>query len=210
MRPTRSARSGRSCSCKSSTTTTTSFGRRKGEGRREAKRGDFSVRKQKQTKWSQNPRHPTSLLPSLRNVLRAENDRDVYLVFDHMATDLHAALRGGVLADVHRRYVMYQLLRALKYMHSAHVLHRDIKVRGRGGEKFCFVFPFFLGRPRPPLPPLPSTPLAIQPAAQLRVRGQAGRLWPRPVPPPARRGRGRGRRGRLAGRALPLGAGADG
>ena len=63
----------------------------------------------------------------MRNVLRAENDRDVYRVFDHMATDLHAALRGGVLADVHRRYVMYQLLRALKYMHSANVMHRDLK-----------------------------------------------------------------------------------
>ena len=92
----------------------------------------------------------------MRNVLRAENDRDVYLVFDHMATDLHAALRGGVLADVHRRYVMYQLLRALKYMHSAHVLHRDIKVRGRGGEKFCFVFPFLAD---PALLSLPSPPL---------------------------------------------------
>lgn len=71
----------------------------------------------------------------LRNVLRAANDRDVYLVFDHMATDLAAALRGGVLADVHRRYVMYQLLRALKYMHSAAVLHRDIKVKRESGER---------------------------------------------------------------------------
>lgn len=59
--------------------------------------------------------------------MRAENDRDVYLVFDAMETDLHAALRAGVLLDVHRRYTMYQLLRALKYVHSASVLHRDIK-----------------------------------------------------------------------------------
>ena len=57
----------------------------------------------------------------LRNVMRAENDRDVYLVFDAMETDLHAALRAGVLLDVHRRYAMYQLLRALKYVHSAQV-----------------------------------------------------------------------------------------
>ena len=59
--------------------------------------------------------------------MRAENDRDVYLVFDAMETDLHAALRAGVLLDVHRRYAMYQLLRALKYVHSASVLHRDVK-----------------------------------------------------------------------------------
>ena len=58
--------------------------------------------------------------------MRAENDRDVYLVFDAMETDLHAALRAGVLLDVHRRYAMYQLLRALKYVHSASVLHRDV------------------------------------------------------------------------------------
>lgn len=59
--------------------------------------------------------------------MRAENDRDVYLVFDAMETDLHAALRAGVLLDVHRRFAMYQLLRALKYVHSASVLHRDVK-----------------------------------------------------------------------------------
>ena len=40
---------------------------------------------------------------------------------------LDAALRAGVLLDVHRRYAMYQLLRALKYVHSAAVLHRDVK-----------------------------------------------------------------------------------
>ena len=33
-----------------------------------------------------------------------------------------------ILEDVHKRYIMYQLFRALKYMHSAQLLHRDIKV----------------------------------------------------------------------------------
>lgn len=31
--------------------------------------------------------------------------------------------------QVHKSYIMYQLLKALKYMHSAELLHRDIKVR---------------------------------------------------------------------------------
>jgi hypothetical protein len=66
---------------------------------------------------------------SLLNVLRAENDRDIYLAFEYMETDLHAVVRAAILQDVHKRYVMYQLLRALKYMHSAQLLHRDIKVR---------------------------------------------------------------------------------
>eukprot|EP00212_Chloropicon_laureae_P006727 CAMPEP_0197500706 /NCGR_PEP_ID=MMETSP1311-20131121/61662_1 /TAXON_ID=464262 /ORGANISM="Genus nov. species nov., Strain RCC856" /LENGTH=259 /DNA_ID=CAMNT_0043046461 /DNA_START=42 /DNA_END=818 /DNA_ORIENTATION=- len=63
----------------------------------------------------------------LLNVLRADNDRDIYLVFEHMESDLHAAIRAGILLDVHRRYIMYQLLRALKYLHTAELLHRDIK-----------------------------------------------------------------------------------
>ncbi|KAI8473076.1 MAG: mitogen-activated protein kinase 5 [Monoraphidium minutum] len=63
----------------------------------------------------------------LQNVLRAENDKDIYLVFEYMETDLHAVIRANILEEVHKQYVMYQLFRALKYMHSAQLLHRDIK-----------------------------------------------------------------------------------
>lgn len=61
------------------------------------------------------------------NVLKAENDRDIYLVFEYMETDLHAVIRANILEEIHKSYIMYQLLRALKYMHSAELLHRDIK-----------------------------------------------------------------------------------
>ena len=64
------------------------------------------------------------------NVLKAENDRDIYLVFEYMETDLHAVIRANILEEIHKSYIMYQLLKALKYMHSAELLHRDIKVRG--------------------------------------------------------------------------------
>lgn len=63
----------------------------------------------------------------LLNVLKADNDRDIYLVFEHMETDLHAVIRANILEDIHKQYTMYQLLKALKYMHSANVLHRDMK-----------------------------------------------------------------------------------
>ena len=33
--------------------------------------------------------------------------------------DLHLVIRAGILEDVHRRFIIYQLLKALKYMHSA-------------------------------------------------------------------------------------------
>ena len=64
----------------------------------------------------------------LVNVIRANNDKDIYLVFDFMDTDLHAVIRKGtILKDVHKRYIMYQLLKATKYMHSGNVIHRDYK-----------------------------------------------------------------------------------
>lgn len=62
------------------------------------------------------------------NVLKAENDRDLYLIFEYMETDLHAVIRANILEEVHKQYIMYQLFKALRYMHSGELLHRDIKV----------------------------------------------------------------------------------
>eukprot|EP00672_Neobodo_designis_P012740 CAMPEP_0174881118 /NCGR_PEP_ID=MMETSP1114-20130205/84098_1 /TAXON_ID=312471 /ORGANISM="Neobodo designis, Strain CCAP 1951/1" /LENGTH=415 /DNA_ID=CAMNT_0016116511 /DNA_START=692 /DNA_END=1935 /DNA_ORIENTATION=- len=63
----------------------------------------------------------------LLNVHRADNDRDIYLVFEYMDTDLHAVIRAKILEDVHKQYIIYQLLKTLKYLHSAEILHRDMK-----------------------------------------------------------------------------------
>ena len=63
----------------------------------------------------------------LLNVIKAENDKDLYLVFEFMETDLHAVIRAGLLHDIHKRYVIYQLLKAIKYMHTGQVIHRDLK-----------------------------------------------------------------------------------
>lgn len=44
-------------------------------------------------------------------------------------TDLHNVIkRGNILKDVHKQYIVYQLFRATKYMHSGNVIHRDQKV----------------------------------------------------------------------------------
>ena len=75
----------------------------------------------------------------LWNVLRADNDKDIYLVFEcasarippplfvtqllihpsrparrYMDTDLHHVIRANILEEVHKQYIMYQLLKSLK------------------------------------------------------------------------------------------------
>eukprot|EP00915_Cephaloidophora_sp_WS-2016_P003848 GHVH01005212.1.p1 GENE.GHVH01005212.1~~GHVH01005212.1.p1 ORF type:complete len:154 (-),score=12.57 GHVH01005212.1:582-1043(-) len=65
----------------------------------------------------------------LLNVLKADNDKDIYLVFDYMETDLHAVIRANILEEIHKQYIIYQLLKAIIYMHTGELLHRDMKVR---------------------------------------------------------------------------------
>lgn len=42
-------------------------------------------------------------------------------------TDLHAVIRANILEEIHKKYIIYQLVKALKFMHSADLLHRDVK-----------------------------------------------------------------------------------
>ena len=45
-----------------------------------------------------------------------------------MDTDLHMVIKkGGILKEIHKQYIMCQLFRAVKYLHSGNVLHRDLK-----------------------------------------------------------------------------------
>lgn len=52
----------------------------------------------------------------------------IYIVTELMDTDLHQIIASQQHLSVkHIQYFIYQILRALKYIHSANVLHRDLK-----------------------------------------------------------------------------------
>ena len=55
----------------------------------------------------------------LQNVIKADNDRDLYLVFEYMETDLHAVIRANILEPVHKQYIMYQTMKAIMYIMAA-------------------------------------------------------------------------------------------
>ena len=100
-------------------------------------------------------------------MLKADNDKDIYLVFEYMEINLHAVIKAGqeqeggpgaaasvlcfraagqisrlpvhhilsgILEPVHKTFIMYQQIKAIKYMHSGDVSrgrignlpHRDI------------------------------------------------------------------------------------
>lgn len=43
----------------------------------------------------------------LLNVRRSKNEKDIYLVFDFMETDLHAVIRANILEEIHKKYIIY-------------------------------------------------------------------------------------------------------
>ena len=65
---------------------------------------------------------------SILKPLEEASFNEIYIVFDLMETDLAQIIRSPqILKDQHVQYFTLQLLLALKYLHSANVIHRDLK-----------------------------------------------------------------------------------
>ncbi|KAH6562098.1 hypothetical protein BASA50_004168 [Batrachochytrium salamandrivorans] len=53
---------------------------------------------------------------------------EIYITQELMEADMHQIIRSEQpLTDAHYQYFIYQICRGLKYIHSANVLHRDLK-----------------------------------------------------------------------------------
>lgn len=53
---------------------------------------------------------------------------DIYLVTSYMDIDLFRIIRSGQdLTDEHIKFIVYQILKSLKYLHSVQIVHRDLK-----------------------------------------------------------------------------------
>lgn len=44
-----------------------------------------------------------------------------------MDIDLYALIRENILGERHKRYIVYQIAKAMYYLHTADLVHRDIK-----------------------------------------------------------------------------------
>ncbi|RLN13106.1 mitogen-activated protein kinase 12 [Panicum miliaceum] len=64
--------------------------------------------------------------------------RDIYVVFELMESDLHQVIKANDdLTPEHHQFFLYQLLRALKYIHAANVFHRDLKPKNILANSDC-------------------------------------------------------------------------
>eukprot|EP00096_Caligus_rogercresseyi_P015582 TRINITY_DN804_c0_g2_i1.p1 TRINITY_DN804_c0_g2~~TRINITY_DN804_c0_g2_i1.p1 ORF type:complete len:362 (+),score=77.46 TRINITY_DN804_c0_g2_i1:52-1137(+) len=74
---------------------------------------------------------------------------DLYLVSHLMGADLNKIIKTQKLSDDHVQFLVYQILRGMKYFHSAGIIHRDLKPSNIAVNEDCElkILDFGLARP---------------------------------------------------------------
>lgn len=84
-------------------------------------------------------RHPD--IVEIKHIMLPPSRRefqDIYVVFELMESDLHQVIKANDdLTPEHYQFFLYQLLRALKYIHAANVFHRDLKPKNILANSDC-------------------------------------------------------------------------
>lgn len=85
----------------------------------------------------------------------SEDLEEIYVISELMETDLSSIIKSPQpLSDEHCQFFLYQILRGLKYMHTACILHRDLKPRNLLVNSNCDLKICDFGLARPNVPEL--------------------------------------------------------
>ncbi|KAK9822048.1 hypothetical protein WJX74_003169 [Apatococcus lobatus] len=88
----------------------------------------------------------------------ARDFKDIYVVFELMETDLHQVIKANDdLTPEHHQFFLYQMLRGLKYIHTAKVFHRDLKPKNILANSDCKLKICDFGLARPSFNDMPTT-----------------------------------------------------
>ncbi len=110
------------------------------------------VRILREIKLLRHLKHPD--IVTIKNIVlppSPKDFKDIYVVFELMETDLHQVIRANDdLTDEHHQYLLFQMLRGLKFIHSAKVFHRDLKPKNILANSDCKlkICDFGLARPQ--------------------------------------------------------------
>jgi mitogen-activated protein kinase 15 len=68
--------------------------------------------------------HPNII--KLLNVIKSKNEIDIYYIFEYVEANLSNVISSNILSEIHIKYIIFQLIKTLKYIHSADIIHRDL------------------------------------------------------------------------------------